>query len=181
LVNHDLTIGAEGEILGRHAGGPPATDASGHSPHSDGLYPQKQRLRAHFFSKTDVLKMKFQVWILAAAALSVSTSSFGQSGSFGGSGSGSDGPNSSEESFFGTSFSSRASACDKAKSAAVEAGKRRSSIRDTSLGSCECSSTRKKLIYPQVQAQYFLETGQANPSDPVDVYECTVDAKFTYR
>lgn len=127
------------------------------------------------------MNISSRVLVLSIALTGLSTSSYAQSGSFGGGTSGPSGPNSVEESFFGVSYSSQASACARAKSEAVDAGRKRSNVRDTSLGSCSCSSTKKKLWVPHAQAQYSTETGSSDYTSPVDVYECTVDARLSFN
>lgn len=127
------------------------------------------------------MKIRVNALALTIALVGLSTNSYAQSGSFGGGTAGPSGPNSVEESFFGISYSSSSSACARAKQQAVDAAKKRSNIRDTSLGSCNCSSAKKKLWLPQAQAQYAMETGGSDYHIPVDVYECTVDARFSFN
>lgn len=126
------------------------------------------------------MKIQAVMAIFAGALVSVSANCFAQSGSFGGAVPGVSGPEAVEESFFGFSYSSSASACTRAKQDAENAAKKKPNLRATSLGACSCSSTKKKLWLPQAQAQYSMETGNHDYSQPVDAYECTVNAKFSF-
>ncbi len=87
-------------------------------------------------------------------------------------------PRSFEKPFFGISFTSKSSACSIAGSEADSFAKR-NDARNVSLGSCDCSNAKRRLIGNLV-GQYFTQTGKYYiGNDEVEVYECTVNAKMT--
>lgn len=121
-------------------------------------------------------KRKFAFFVTAATW---QLAALAQSGSIGGGTLTPDGPRAVEEQSAAVSYSSKSSACSLAKSSASEYAKRKPNIKDMSLGTCDCSSTKKALWLPQQQAQYLRETGQSvGSTTPVDAYECTVTVRM---
>ncbi|WP_431514191.1 hypothetical protein [Variovorax sp. DAIF25] len=118
----------------------------------------------------------------AIATATLQASAAAQSGSIGYGSSSPGGPRAIEEQSAAVSYSSRASACGLAKSAASDYAKRKPNMKDMSIGNCECSVARKALWLPQQQAQYSRETGQSiGSTTPVDVHECTVSFRVSFK
>lgn len=82
-----------------------------------------------------------------------------------------------EKSFFGISFTSKSSACSIAGSAA-DSFRVKNDGREMSLGSCECSNAKRRLLGDLV-GQYYVQTGKFYiGNDEVYVYECSVNASM---
>lgn len=130
-----------------------------------------------FLSQLRVLQLAIA---LSGAVLHIPVTA--QSGSIGGGRFTPDGLRAVEEQSAAVSYSSKSSACAQAKSSAAEYAKRKPNMKDMSLGTCDCSSTRKALWLPQQQAQYLRETGQSvGSTTPVDAHECTVTVRISFN
>jgi hypothetical protein len=82
-----------------------------------------------------------------------------------------------EKSFFGISFTSKSSACSIAGSAA-DSFRVKNDGRDMSLGNCDCSNAKRRLL-GELVGQYYTQTGKFYiGNDEVDVYECSVNASM---
>lgn len=82
-----------------------------------------------------------------------------------------------EKSFFGISFTSKSNACAIAGSE-VDKFRNRNDARDVSIGSCDCSNAKRRLL-GELVGQYYVQTGKYYiGNDEVDVYECSVNASM---
>lgn len=83
-----------------------------------------------------------------------------------------------ESAFLGTSYSSKSAACQIAGYEASQFASK-NDARDVSLGSCDCSNTKRSLS-PSAGAKYYTELGKFYIGNPeVEVFECTRNAKMT--